>query len=282
MELEHITKMERKMKQKLSNNEIKIYETNILKYIDSICKENNIKYYIGYGTLIGAIRHKGFIPWDDDIDITMYREDYEKFKLIMLSDNHEKYSVLCEENSDWYFQNFLVITDNTTLIEDNIKYKPINTSIFVDVFPIDRFDDLKYVRKAHLLVTLKYLCYIKKQYIKYNDSKFKDFCRLLVWYLLRLVNPRFFTKRINRLREKYYKKDGKYEGLVGMSKDGLKEIFKSGTLEDIIYLDFEGMKVPAPKNYDIILKQFYGNYMEIPTKEEIEYKSHLLVAYRIK
>ena len=136
------------MKKRLTVDEIKNYELNILKFIDSICKKYNIKYFVNYGTLIGAIRHKGFIPWDDDIDISMYREDYEKFYKAVLKENNQRYTILSKDNSNWYFQNFYVVIDKNTLLEDNVKYKRKDTNIFVDVFQIDRFDDLKFVKKS--------------------------------------------------------------------------------------------------------------------------------------
>lgn len=270
------------MKEKLTVDELKLYELNILKFIDSVCKKHNIKYFINYGTLLGGIRHKGFIPWDDDIDISMYRDDYEKFQKIVQEENNDRYAILSKDNSDWYFQNFYVVIDKNTFIEDNIKYKKKDTNVFVDVFPIDRFDDLKFVKKAHLMVTLKQICYIKKKYIQYGDSKIKDFCRLIFWYGLRFFNPRFFTNRIDNLLKKYSKIDGKYEGAIGVSKIGLTEVFEKGTFEKLIEIPFEDILVPAPKEYDKILSQFYGDYMQKPSDEEIEYRSHQLVAFRIK
>ena len=87
---------------------------------------------------------------------------------------------------------------------------------------------------------------------------------------------------IEKLVEKYVDKNGIYEGAIGLDKTGMKEVFETGTYEELIELPFEDMMVPAPKNYDKILTQFYGDYMKKPSDEEIEYKSHLLDAYRIK
>lgn len=129
------------------------------------------------------------------------------------------------------------------------------------------------------MVTLRQICYIQKQYIQYGDSKLKDFCRLIFWYALGAVNPRFFTKKIDKLIKKYSVKDGKYEAAIGVGKDGMKEVFKRGTFEKLIDVPFEDMVVPIPENYDLFLTQFYGDYMQKPSDEEIAYKSHLLKAY---
>ena len=267
------------MKQYLSKEELKDSQMNILKFIDRVCKENDISYFVNYGTLLGAIRHKGFIPWDDDIDICLYREDYDRFINVVKEMKDNRYQVLDYDSSDWYFQNFAVILDTDTVIEDHIKVEPHDTSVFVDVFPVERFDDVKVVDKARLLATLRVISYIQLQYVQYGDSKLKDFCRKIMWYLLRLVNPRFFGKRIDKLINKYRNPSGKYEGLIGCGKDGRKEVFPAGTYTELIEVPFEDMMVPIPKNYDEFLTQFYGDYMQIPSQEEIDYKSHGIKAY---
>lgn len=267
-----------KMEQ-LTKKELQKSQLGILKYIDRVCKENKIKYFIHYGSMLGAVRHQGFIPWDDDIDIGMYREDYETLRKIILEEQNERYGILDKDTSDWYFQNFMVVIDKNTVIKNHVTQKPHDTSVFVDVFPIDRFDDTKVIKKAHLLVTLRQICYIKKKYIQYADSKIKDFCRKTVWYLLRGVNPRYFTYKIDKLITKYSLPNGKYEAAIGVGKDGMKEVFPSGTFENLVEVPFEDMNVPIPEKYDLFLTQFYGNYMQKPSDEEIAYKSHLLKAY---
>ena len=94
------------------------------------------------------------------------------------------------------------------------------------------------------------------------------------------MNPRYFAKRIDRLVKKYSDPKGQYEGLIGCSKDGRKDFFRAGIFEELIEAPFEDMMVPAPKEYDVFLSQFYGDYMTVPSQEEIDYKSHLLQAYR--
>ena len=267
------------MKQYLSKEELKDSQMNILKFIDRVCKENDISYFVNYGTLLGAIRHKGFIPWDDDIDICLYREDYDRFLNVVKELKDERYKVLDYDSSDWYFQNFAVIVDDWTVVEDNIKVKPHDTSVFVDVFPVDRVNDLKVADKGLLMATLRMIAYIKLPYVQYGDSKLKDLCRKIMWYLLRAVNPRYFAKRIDRLVKKYSDPKGQYEGLIGCSKDGRKDLFRAGIFEELIEAPFEDMMVPIPKNYDEFLTQFYGNYMQIPSQEEIDYKSHGIKAY---
>ncbi|WP_368124243.1 LicD family protein, partial [Bacteroides thetaiotaomicron] len=87
--------------QYLEKNEIKTIQLGILDYIDEICKKNDISYFLSYGTMLGAVRHKGMIPWDDDIDISLYREDYERLLKAIEEDQHPIYQVLSYDTSSW-------------------------------------------------------------------------------------------------------------------------------------------------------------------------------------
>ncbi|ERK56237.1 LICD family protein [Gemella bergeri ATCC 700627] len=264
----------------LSKEEVRTHQLAILDFIDDVCKKNNIKYFLSYGTLLGAIRHKGFIPWDDDIDISLYRADYERLIEAVDNEQHPRYKVLDYNHSDWYFHNFAAIIDTSTIIEDNVKYKRHDTSIFIDIFPIDTFNDLSIVDKSYKYVALRQLCYIKKERATYNDNKMKDIARIICWYILRLFNPRFFYKKIDKLIKKSATKNGKFEGGIGIGKDGMKEIFPAGTLSDIIYTEFEDRQLPIPKNYDVFLSQLYGDYMTPPSLEMQEWYSHNIKAYK--
>ena len=179
----------------LSMDEIKSVELEILKYIHNFCIENDIKYFLNYGTLIGAVRHKGFIPWDDDIDICMFRKDYEKF-IDLFSKDDGIYKILSLETDDKYYNNFMKVINSKTKIEDERNYKTYDLGIFVDIFPIDSFDDLKLVEKTYKLESFKLLSFSKKENIQYGDSKLKDFVRLFFWTMLKPVSPRIFAKKM--------------------------------------------------------------------------------------
>lgn len=147
--------------QYLEKNEVKTIQLGILDYIDEICKKNNISYFLSYGTMLGAVRHKGMIPWDDDIDISLYREEYDKLISAINELNHKKYKILDFNNSTWYFHNFAALIDTSTLIKDNVKHKKHDTSIFIDIFPIETFDDLSIVDKTYKHVALRQAMLLK-------------------------------------------------------------------------------------------------------------------------
>lgn len=170
------------MKQ-LTVEDAKQIELEILNYIDTLCKKHNINYIINYGTLIGAVRHEGFIPWDDDIDLSMPREDYQRFINIFQKEK-SKYKLLSLETDKNYFNNFIKITDSTTKIIDTRNTKTYESGIFIDIFPIDRFDDPKVIDTCYKLESFKLLSFSKHKNIVYKDSLLKDWIRTAFWLLL--------------------------------------------------------------------------------------------------
>ena len=150
---------------KLSIEEAKKLELDILDFIDSFCKEHGINYCINYGTLIGAIRHKGFIPWDDDIDLSMTRENYERF-IQLFSEKQSRYKLLSLETDDQYFNNFIKIVDPTTKIIDTRNTKTYDSGVFIDIFPMDTFNDTKVVDICYKLESFKLLSFSKKDKVE--------------------------------------------------------------------------------------------------------------------
>lgn len=264
------------MKKFLTMTEIKAIELKILKYVHEFCINNDIKYFINYGTLLGAVRHKGFIPWDDDIDIMMSRDDYNKF-IDLFSKEDSVYKVISMETNEKYFNNFIKIIDSSTKIEDERNYKTYESGIFIDIFPYDTFYELKVVNKTYNWESFKLLSFSKKENIQYGDSKIKDFIRLMFWIFLKPVSPRFFAKKIEKVIKQYTDKNGKYVALLA-SKFKYNEVFEKSTFEELIELDFEDTKFFAPKEYDKILTQYYGDYMKFPPIEKQKYP-HEIKAY---
>ena len=264
---------------KLSIEEAKKLELDILDFIDSFCKEHGINYCINYGTLIGAIRHKGFIPWDDDIDLSMTRENYEKF-IQLFSEKQSRYKLLSLETDDQYFNNFIKIVDPTTKIIDTRNTKTYDSGVFIDIFPMDTFNDTKVVDICYKLESFKLLSFSKHKNIVYGDSKLKDLIRTLFWLLLHPVSPRFFANQIEKQIQKYRVENGKYIAFIP-SKAKEKEIFPRDMFDELIETPFEHLVLPAPKHFDAVLKQYYGDYMTLPPKEK-QFYSHEFEAYQLE
>ena len=260
---------------KLSSDEVKQVELDILNYVDCFCRENNLKYIMNYGTLIGAVRHGGFIPWDHDIDISMPRDDYEI--LISKFPQDGRYRVLDYRSDDNYYNNFIKIIDTKTAIVDNRNDKTYESGLFIDIFPMDRFNDLKAVDKTYNLESFKLLSFSKYHNIVYGDSVVKDIIRSICWVLLRPFSPRFFTRKIEKVIEKYQNSNGRYIGLLA-SKFKEKEVLLFDPFQEIIELPFEGLTLKAPKEYDKLLRQYYSDYMKLPPAEK-QVNPHELDAY---
>ena len=234
------------MKQ-LTIEDAKQIELEILDYIDTLCKKHNINYIINYGTLIGAVRHQGFIPWDDDIDLSMPREDYQRFINIFQKEK-SKYKLLSLETDKNYFNNFIKITDSTTKIVDTRNTKTYESGVFIDIFPMDRFDDPKVIDTCYKLESFKLLSFSKHKNIVYKEI------------------------------QKYSRENDRYMAFIP-SKFKEKEVFPVDTFKELILTEFEGRMLPVPKKYDQFLTQMYGDYMTPPSKEMQEWYSHSIKAY---
>ncbi|MDO4813707.1 MAG: LicD family protein [Gemella sp.] len=263
--------------QKLHPDEIKKIELEILRHIDKFCKENGIEYFLNYGTLLGAIRHGGFIPWDDDLDISMTRENYEKFIKLYKEKNSSKYEILSYETDKNYFNTFIKIHDTDThLVYTNLT-KSYNSGIFVDIFPIDRFESKSIISISYFLDSLAYLTYNKKETIQYGDSKLKDLARRIMWHLVQPISPSIFPKLINKLIP-FYKTDKPTYSIFIINKFKEENILPLNIGEELTEVSFEGEMFPAPKNYHEVLTARYGDYMTPPP--EGQRITHEFEAYR--
>ncbi len=242
----------------------------MLKDFIKICEENNITYFAIGGTLIGTIRHGGFIPWDDDIDVLMFRKDFEKLNQYMVNNPHEKYgfiNVLNEETYHYTWGRFTLL--NTEIREwwaDQVDYKP---NIFMDIFIMDNIPDNKIKRFIH-----KWRCFALNQMVQYslvkfqNESRPKEILQHLAHYILKIIplSPMTIKKRCVKVYRKYENiecdETCDFPSLAFMPIYNKKEMFpvKKSRFEDI--------EINVPNNYDKILTRLYGDYMELPPEDK--------------
>lgn len=248
------------IKDEISLEEMKQIELDILLKIDSFCKENQLRYAIGYGTLIGAVRHHGFIPWDDDIDIMMPRPDYEKF---INSFQDSIYKLLCIEHGD-YYRTYAKVYDSRTLIT-NTNNKDMG--IFVDVIPIDglpaKEDEARsYLRK---MVRIRKWMYKIMAYNIYGRKK-----PVLKSSVFRLIGVLYPIPNIIRLylslSKKYDFENSNYVAGFAVGPDTW--LLKREFVDKFTDLEFEGKLFKAPLYYDQCLRVLYGDYMQLPPVEE--------------
>ena len=262
-----------------------------LKFFISICEENKLTYYLAAGSALGAIRHHGIIPWDDDIDIYMPRLDYEKFLSLKKSYVNEKYQVVTLEDKGYYLPYAKIVDLSTTIWEH--KCFPFILGAFIDIFPLDRIDeDIRGTKK----LVKKY----KHKFNKYSRGisvySFSDLKRMLITgdflNLFRSVLKISFYRKMNRKylvefirfeKQLNNNESGNYLVVFGGSY-GVKEIYKREWFLDVTEVDFSGVKVKIPIGYHEYLSHLYGNnYMEMPTKEnQCTCHNHYFVDYECR
>lgn len=259
----------------ISNNDLRkaqLLMLKILKEVHKICEENNIKYFLSDGTLIGAIRHQGFIPWDDDLDIGMLREDYEKFCKIapqILSENFILQNFQTDKGYGLQFGK--VILKNTVWIEKVAKNTNRQWSgIYIDIFPYDNITENKKMQKLinRLYIFIQGLILIKFKYI--NISNYESMAKKLKYVLKKIYLCTISKKLLIYIRDSICKRYlNKSKTLV--TKYGgnfYKNQNPYNFYKDLTLQKFEDTSFYIPKNYDKILKNLYGNYMEIPPIEK--------------
>lgn len=239
-----------------------------LKFIDELCNKLNLKYFLIFGTLLGAIRHKGFIPWDDDLDIMMPRPDYDKLLEYMKNNDTGIYSIVNNDNGN---APYLIsrVSDNRYHL-DFQKDIPYEIGIFIDIYPMDGagktmvFSKL-YAYYAHCLM----ICFNFTLENVYNKKR-----NILKQFIVHLINRIqrincFSAKNIlNRLCHTYTLEKSKYCACMNWLIDYKNEIIEKSLFETISRTKFENIEVNIPAEYDKILTAIYGNYMELPPEEK--------------
>ena len=259
-----------------NNREEKIHEKilEILKEIIRICDENNIMYYAACGTCLGAVRHKGFIPWDDDIDLVMPIDDYKKFRKIAKTELEDPFELIDSmdktRSKNMYCK---VHNKNTTLIEKfDFDYPERYKGVFVDVFPISGCPVGKIKKKIYLgkLSFLSKMNFIKNLHMKERIS----FKSKVFWILMK---PFCLFKENNYYVKKWEKELSKYKfckdnDVVFPWRMPLKpphsNVFKYEWFNGCTTVDFENIKINIPKDYVNYLKADFGEYMKLPEPEK--------------
>lgn len=263
---------------------VQLIQLEIAKEIKRICEKNNISYFLDSGTLLGAIRHKGFIPWDDDLDIGMYRDDFQKFINIAPSELNKKYEMQTWMNDPNYGNAFIKIRKKGTKYVEKVASSQEINGIYVDVLPYDNFPPKKNDQRAQGLKIeiLKRMIYSKSNYKNWNNSKsfLQKVKRRLIYVPIQIVCL-FISKK--KLIEMFNKVATKYNGIdtdkvyeqTGSTKYG-KWIIPKKCIHNLDYVLFEGEKFLAPIDSDLYLSSVYGNYMQLPPENE-RYNRHSII-----
>lgn len=256
---------------RLSLLELKNVQYNGLLYIKSICEKNNIPYYIISGTLLGAVKYKGYIPWDDDIDISLRRDDYLKLIDAIERDNNDDYEVLTMYNTkDYYYPYAKLVCKKTKLIDNAKEIKKLG--VFVDIFPMDSFNDdinvifhkTRFIRnmiskRMRIKNAIKKTRLLERKEVKVRFLFLKSLVYNLVDILSRPLGYNFWVKLLDKKLSKY--KDGKYLSLLYNEE---LTYFDVELFDEVAEYLFETNTFTSVKDYDFYLRKLYGNYVLDP------------------
>ena len=249
---------------RLSEEEIKEVELGVMDYIHNLCQKENINYSLAYGTLLGAVRHKGYIPWDDDVDISLKREEYNKLYQAVLRDNDPIYKVVSWENDSRYPYPFYRVYDARTVYENNYIENDIDLGICVDVFPFDYYADVN--KEMAKLDTYRRLSVYTLYGIHSKNAGLKNIIRYLLVLVFRLTRVRTWNKKMNDLSMQAKDNDS-IDYLMENKKTSTK--FEKTLLDKVIDSSFEDRIYKIPEASHQILSAIYGDdFMEIPPVEK--------------
>lgn len=251
----------------------KILET--MKYIDKICRENNITYYIMGGTALGAVRHGGFIPWDDDLDIFMTPDEYIKFKDVFEEEGNQKFVLQEWKTTPQYLEYAKVRMNGTTFIEESFKdRKDLHQGIYVDIMILHKVPQNSFIQKVVYFESKFVTLYGLSQ----RNWKPKSNLQKIVLNSLHIIPSAFLTKM-------FYKRIYKYDNLTrnfmysywitpAKFKNGL---FDQSFFSNPINIPFEDTELLGSKRIKDYLEYRYGNYMQLPSEKEQEAAVHAMI-----
>ena len=271
------------MKQ-ISLDELKCIQLEILDTVTKFCDEHGIKYWLNAGTLLGAIRHKGYIPWDDDIDLGMLRPDYDRF-MKEFNGTYPRYECHCLENDPDFCFEFGKVYDNHTVL-----YEPdetgIKIAVYIDIFVFDNApDDAAQCRRMirnQIIYQILNAARIRPIHAKPNGNIIR---RLLVYIIRTAVHMipysvlpmNYFAVKTTENAKKFMHEDTKR---IGDFTGQHRVTWSKDVLRSFIDVEFEGRKYKAPVGYDEWLRGLYGNYMQLPP-EKARVSRHNFKAYWI-
>ena len=250
-------------------------EQEILDVIHRVCSDYNLRYTLAYGTLIGAIRHSGFIPWDDDIDIIMPRDDYEK--LLEIWENAAPAGYILQNirtNADYTNTFSKIRKDHTTFLQDEAEAaKQYHKGIFVDIFPADRVADNAVSNKVQYIA-----CAVNLLYTRGYTSGSGGFIGAVERILLAL--PKCVHPMLRKTSEKIIRRwnnDEELRWFVPSTIEYAKHYYPSNLFDDMKTIDFCQKSYLCVADPDAFLRADYGDYMQLPPEEERVWKHHPII-----
>lgn len=247
---------------------LKYVQLEIMVEIDRICTKHNIRYYLAYGTLIGAIRHNGFIPWDDDIDIMMPYDDMKKFAEVCKEELDERFFYQSPETDAEYGVTInRVRRNNSLLIEPTLANKNVHQGIMVDIYPLFGAETSCIKRKIQVINAMRRALYMLNDPVQ-NHGSIMKYGSL---FLLKTKTAKMKKRIVQRITDKFEKCSFDGSDYVTVLDSGVKEMsttYKRSWFGDGVRHKFEQYEFIVPDNSDMVLKTYFGDYMVLPPEEQ--------------
>ena len=261
---------------------LQLVELKALDEVKRICELHNLKYFLIAGNLIGAIRHKGFIPWDDDIDIGMLRSDYDKFIEYCKTDLDTEHFFLqtpSTEKGNADFELARIRINGTRFVEKHRKDLNLHNGIFVEVFPYDDLPDNDFhsMLYGNTFIMLKKAAGMRLGYQYGQDSKIKKLILGLITFFSKIIPLDKLIKKLDNYHLKYQNPASKWVFLMAGGTSYKKERHLRKTVTELTTTEFEGKQYPIPKDYDTFLREQYGDYMTPPPEDKRVNDYHTIV-----
>lgn len=263
------------MDENVLGEKLKSVQLELLIELDRVCRKNNLRYFLAYGTLIGAVRHNGFIPWDDDIDVMMPYEDMKKLESIWSEEASEKYFFQSPDTDPEYRLSINRIRKNgTLLVEPLFKDKNVHKGIFLDIYPVFGAAEGWFNSKLQVFRAMKRALYLLDEPVRNHGAIMKIGSTIL----LKLKSKKGKDKAQKKLFKKIALDYDAYSQVKCLDSTIKKMItvFEKKWFSEGIDHEFEGYKAVIPNDSDAILSLLYGDYMQLPPIEQQKYHHNFL------
>ncbi len=272
----------------ISVKQIQEVQIELLKEFQRICDAHELNYQLFAGSLLGAVRHKGFIPWDDDIDLCMPRNDYERFMQVCKEDLKEDYFLQHAKSDSSSILQFSKLRKNETIFSSLFdEGSGMHQGIFIDIFPLDSVNPSSLLgRLQPWVINFFFIVNSSRLFgrVKHTKNTMIRFVRFFLHIVVRFIPKSFFDTVLYTLFTFYNKKDTPYMNHLtnGITTKRLKMYLRDkDSFKSSILLPFEGLMVPCPINYHELLTQNFGDYMKLP-EESKRKPHHQITKIRIK
>lgn len=251
-------------------------QIDMLQQVRKICERHGLTFFAAYGTALGAVRHHGFIPWDDDVDIALKRADYNKFVKYAQKELKEPYFLQLPSTDEYYFRPYASLRNsNATCIAKGDGALKCNNGAIIHIFPLDGYTESKELRRFIKIERFKNIVAVNSYHYRGRKN------HVVIRHLLKLITPLVIRgglkKHFLRHEAACTKISSKEHEMLGIQyahfgSDISKSMYKKELFDSVVWVPFEYAQIPIPAGYDEFLRRTYGDYMQLPKPEDRIYK----------